>query len=97
MKKFAATIFTMAALFAQAQDRVEVRQQNQKQRIKQGVKSGELNAQETKVLVKQERKINRIEKRAEADGQVTRAEAVRIENAQDRASRNIARKKHNNR
>ena len=36
-------------------------------------------------------------KMAKADGVVTRKEARRIERKQDRASRNIARKKHNNR
>lgn len=71
------------------------RQGRQRARIHQGVKSGELTKGEAHRLRKQQRHINRMENRAEADGNVTAVEKMRIEKAQDRASKNIYRKKHN--
>ena len=73
------------------------RQNRQGARIQQGVKSGELTQGEASRLRQQQRRINRVENRAEADGTVTGAEKARLENMQDRASRNIYRKKHNDR
>jgi hypothetical protein len=74
--------------------RADQRQQNQTQRIRQGVVSGELTARETKRLVKGQRHVNRLERGAKADGDVTAAERLRIEKAQDRQSRRIYRQKH---
>jgi hypothetical protein len=74
--------------------RADQRQQNQAQRIRQGVASGELTARETKRLVKGQRHVNRLERGAKADGDVTAAERLRIEKAQDRQSRRIYRQKH---
>lgn len=75
--------------------RVANRQVRQTHRIGQGVASGELTAGETRRLAKQQRNIQRTKKRAWSDGTLTRKERVRIEAKQDRASRNIYRKKHN--
>lgn len=80
--------------FAGRHDR---RQGRQSARIRQGVKSGELTKGEAHRLRKQQRKIGRVENRAEADGVVTAGEKARLENMQDRASQNIYRKKHNDR
>ncbi len=71
------------------------RQARQHARIHEGVKSGELTTGEAMKLRKQQRHIRRMENRAEADGTVTNREKYRIEKAQDRASKNIYRKKHN--
>lgn len=75
-------------------NRVDNRQDRQADRIRQGVASGELTRHETRSLVHQQRHINRLERRTEADGTVTRREALRMEAAQDRASARIAHQKH---
>jgi len=81
--------------FAQADTPVvDQRQANQEKRIDQGIASGQLNEHEANRLNKQQGHINRMEDRAKADGTVTKGERARIDNAQDRASRHIAREKH---
>ena len=75
-------------------NRVDNRQERQETRIEQGVASGELTRHETARLAQQQRHINRLERRTEADGQVTGREALRVEAAQDRASQRIYRAKH---
>ena len=88
--------FCLLPTFAHAA-RADKRQNNQRQRIQQGVKSGELTKGEATRLRKQQRNIHRMENKAESDGTVTAKEKARIEKAQDRASKNIYRKKHNDR
>lgn len=77
--------------------RVDHRQARQSHRISQGVASGQITPVEQARLAQQQRHIHRLEGRIEADGQVTGKEAVRIENAQDRASHKIRRTRHNRR
>lgn len=74
---------------------VERRQENQQERIGQGVASGQLTPGETIRLEKEQAGIERAEKRAEADGVVTPKERARLNRKQNRASRDIYRKKHN--
>ncbi|MDP3091611.1 MAG: hypothetical protein Q8N04_13100 [Nitrospira sp.] len=81
--------------FAQAETPViDQRQANQEKRIDQGITSGQLNEREANRLNKQQEHINKIEDKAKADGVVTKGERARIDRAQDRASRHIAREKH---
>lgn len=90
--------FLMAALNAQAgTPRVDQRQASQQQRIEQGVATGSLTAPETLRLEKEQARIQKMETRAQADGVVTGKERARLEAAQDAASRDIHRKKHNGR
>ncbi len=94
-------ILTIAGLLcfgiaaAQETPRADARQAIQKERIKDGVKSGELTALETRRLAKEQRRIKRLERRSKVDGNVSPTEKLRLEKAQDRASRKIARKKNN--
>lgn len=74
--------------------RRDARQVVQRARIHEGVVSGELTAAERRRLNAGHRHVRRLERRAEADGQVTVNEKVRIEKAQDRQSRRIYRQKH---
>jgi len=93
MKKFiilGAFILTAGLLSAQTQA-------NQNKRIKQGVQSGELTKKETKQLRRQQRDIRRTKKAAKADGKVTKKEKAIINSKQKAASRNIRRKKNNER
>lgn len=81
--------------FAQAETPViDQRQANQEKRIDQGIASSQLNQREVNRLEREQNRINRLEDRAKADGAVTNRERARIDHAQDRASRGIAREKH---
>ncbi|MBL7473428.1 hypothetical protein [Robertkochia sediminum] len=83
--------------FAQSTPKVDQRQKIQKARTIEGVKSGELTKAEAKSVVAGQKKVNRMEARAKSDGKVTRRERKRLQQAQNRSSRNIARKKNNER
>lgn len=94
----AAALFAISVLIVTTDslaDRADRRQHRQGARIRQGVKSGEITRGEAKHLRKQQRRIRRVEKRAESDGTVTDQEQQRLENMQDRASKTIFRAKHN--
>jgi hypothetical protein len=78
-----------------ATPRVTKRQMKQQERIHQGVKTGELTPGEAARLEAQQKKIRRDKRKAKADGVVTPAERQKIAREQNRASRNIYRKKHN--
>ena len=75
--------------------RIGDRQVNQHKRIARGVVSGELTRGEARVLVKEQRKIQRTKVRAWSDGRLTPRERVKIERRQDNASRRIYGLKHN--
>lgn len=94
----AALLVSSAALTnvaaAEATPRVDQRQHNQAQRIRQGVASGELTRAETRRLVNGQQHVRRVERRVKADGDVTARERVRLDHAQDVQSRRIYRQKH---
>jgi uncharacterized protein YdeI (BOF family) len=83
-----------------AQDRnpnngVNERQQNQRDRIRQGVQSGELTGVEAARLRRQEAQIRLNEARArQSGGEFTPQERARIQRQLDRESRRIYRQKH---
>ena len=90
----------VSALFgsAYAQDKtpvVDQREKNQQARIEQGTKSGELTKGEAARLEAQQGKIQVDEAKAKSDGVVTAKERAKLKREQNRASRNIHRKKHN--
>lgn len=74
---------------------VTAQAQNEKSRIKHGVKNGELTKNETIKLVKQQKEIKQEVKVAKTDGIVTNAERKDIRQDKRKASRNIYVKKHN--
>ncbi len=94
---FALTVAFNSQTQAQSTPKVKKRQVNQKKRIRNGVKSGELSKKEATKLRKQQRNIKKTKRAAKADGKVTRKERKQIQRKQNRASKNIKRKKHNNR
>ena len=73
---------------------INQRQENQQQRIANGVKSGELTAKETEHLEAREAKIQSDKKMAKADGKVTRQERAKLRREENRTSRAIYRQKH---
>jgi opacity protein-like surface antigen len=89
------TLVMTGVAFAETETPVaDQRQVNQEQRIDQGVESGQLNEREASRLNKQQEHINKMENRAKSDGVMTQRERARIGKAQHRASRHIAREKH---
>jgi len=102
MKKQIFTIISVlfmgvATIIAQKTPSINLRQENQKNRINQGFVSGELTKKEAANLKEDKIRIKRMESNAKADGIVSGKERARIHNAQDNASKEIARKKHNDR
>ncbi len=75
---------------------VDKREQNQQQRIAQGVKSGQLTASETIQLAKGQKQLRQMERRAKADGIVTKKERARLHNKANKESAKIRHNKHNN-
>jgi len=91
----AMTLLITGMAYAEAETPViDQRQANQEKRIDQGIASGQLNEREANRLNKQQGHINKMEDKAKSDGVVTKREQARIHHAQDRASRHIAREKH---
>jgi hypothetical protein len=97
-----ATVLAAAILFGaifSTADAQTVRQKgkNERHRIAQGVKSGELTKAEAKNLAKGQKEIHQDVKEAKADGVVTKEERKEIKQDQRQESRKIYRKKHNKR
>lgn len=93
-----ATLLIGTAAYAGTNDPVvQKREQNQEKRIDQGVKSGELTPRETGRLEAQQAKIKQDEERMKSDGKLTKKERRKLKREQDRASKNIYQKKHNER
>jgi hypothetical protein len=74
--------------------RFDARQHNQRARIVNGVKSGELTMRETRRLAGGQVHLNRVERRAEADGVVTGRERAHLQHEENQQSRRIYRQKH---
>jgi hypothetical protein len=105
MKKFSAVVLTLAGVFAavsasQADAQrtrdpgVNQRQHNQRERIQQGVKSGELTRRETGRLAEEQRDVRQLERGYKSDGTLTDAERRDLQHEQNQASRDIYRQKH---
>jgi hypothetical protein len=76
--------------------RDQLRQRRQKARIAEGVQSGELTPNEARKLRRGQKRIDRAQERATADGVVTDKEKAKLERMEDRQSRKIYKEKHDN-
>src|SRR5689334_5330558 len=102
MKTISAALLTLAGVFAVVSasqagtrdPRVNQRQHNQRERIQQGVKSGELTRRETGRLVEEQRDVRQLERAYKSDGTLTGAERRDLQHEQNQASRDIYRQKH---
>jgi hypothetical protein len=97
MKKAIAAILTTALLAlapVYGQGALKERQENQKDRIKAGVNDGSLNKAEAARMKQDQREIKQDIRQAHADGVVTGKEAAQITREQNKASRRIAKQKH---
>lgn len=86
-----------AAAHAAPPARDQVREGRQEARIGEGLATGELTVGEAVHLQREQARIDRLQRRARADGHVGVVEKARIEAAQDRASHDIYTLKHNRR
>ena len=95
------TKFLMAAVFAlalgvsSADAQIRHRAQTQHQRIRQGVKSGELTKGETKHLATEQKDLHQDIKLAKSDGKVTAGERKIITKEENKDSKDIYKDKHN--
>jgi len=94
----AGLLLATSALTAQADGtrdpRVNARQHHQHDRIRQGVRSGELTRHETRRLAEEQRDVRQLERAYKSDGTLTRAERRDLNHEQNQASRDIYRQKH---
>lgn len=91
----AALVLAVSIAYAQADTpSIDQREANQEQRIDRGIVSGQLTGREANRLNNQQEHINKMEDKAKSDGVVTKKERKKLHGAQDRASRKIARQKH---
>ena len=74
--------------------RYDTRQHNQRERIVNGVQNGELTMRETRRLAAGQVHLNRVERRAKADGVVTSRARVHMQHEENQQSRRIYRQKH---
>ena len=74
--------------------RIDQREHRQQRRIRQGVRSGELNRREARRLERQQRVTRKEERAAKADGTVTKRERRHLRRRENRTSRHIYRQKH---
>jgi hypothetical protein len=96
MKWFAtaALVAAMVPVFALAQG-INERERNQQQRIRQGVRSGELTRREALRLEREQAQIRFAEARARrSGGEFTLRERARIQRELNQSSRHIRRQKH---
>ena len=96
-KFLAAIAIVMAISISSTQAQEVKRAHNQHNRIKQGVRSGELTKAEATNLRNGQKEIRQDVKEAKADGTVTKGERKEIRKDQNQESRKIFRKKHNKR
>jgi polyhydroxyalkanoate synthesis regulator phasin len=73
---------------------VNARQHNQRGRIQQGVRSGELTRHETRQLVGEQRHVRQLERAYKSDGTLSGTERLDLRHEQNQASRNIRQQKH---
>ena len=97
MKKsvvFAALAVLVSGSVLAGTPRYDARQQHQQERIVNGVQNGELTARETRRLAAGQVHLNRVERRAKADGVVTGRERAHMQHEANQQSRRIHRQKH---
>ena len=97
MKKsvvFAALAVLVSGSVLAGSPRYDARQQHQRERIVNGMQNGELTARETRRLAAGQVHLNRVERRAKADGVVTGRERAHMQHEANQQSRRIHRQKH---
>ena len=92
---FVCLTFAVSDTSAHRRGNINQRQQNQRERIGNGVRSGELTARETARLAREQAHIYRMEARLRQSGdEFTRRERARVQHQLNQSSRHIYRQKH---
>ncbi|MFZ0131535.1 MAG: hypothetical protein WAK95_03260 [Desulfobacterales bacterium] len=91
----ATTLLFLSASVASAGDRFQQRQNNQNQRIYQGIRNGQITKREFAHLSHQQRNLERYRNFALRDGRLDRGERRSLNHFQDRAGRSIYNDRHN--
>ena len=94
MKTLIAAVCALVLALPAAAGPGEAREDQQQARIRDGVVDGELTRGEARGLRKDQRRVDGLQRKARKDGVVTRKEAKRVDRAQDHASRQIGKQKH---
>lgn len=100
MKRFiliiSVLLFAATSIFAQEAKtpKLDRKQKKQIHKIEKGIKSGDLTRFEAKKLKKQKHKLAKMEKRAKADGKVTKRERIRLNKEAKKLDRKIYKEKH---
>jgi len=89
-----ATLLSGAALAQTAAEKDQQRDVNQQQRIENGLQSGQLSTKEAGRLEREQQHVDRMEARDLKDGHMSAGEQLRLDKAQDAASADIYRQKH---
>ena len=87
MKNMKKGMIMMLALFATVS--ISAQQVNHSKKIKKGIVTGELTANETLTLKKQLNELKRVKRNARRDGVITRSEQLRINKLEAQLNRNI--------
>ena len=90
----AATFLGSAAFADTVAEKDQQRDVNQQQRIEQGLQSGQLSTKEAGRLEREQQHVDRMEARDLKDGHMSAGEQLRLDKAQDAASADIYRQKH---
>jgi hypothetical protein len=91
---FVATLLSGTAFAATPAEIDQQRDVNQQQRIENGLQSGQLNTREAGRLEREQQHVDRMEARDLKDGQISGGEQLRLDRAQNAASADIYRQKH---
>ncbi len=89
-----ATLLSGAAFADTAAEKDQQRDVNQQQRIEQGLQSGQLNTKEAGRLEREQQHVDRMEAHDLKDGHVSAAEQLRLDKAQNAASADVYKQKH---
>jgi hypothetical protein len=89
-----ATLLSGAAFADTAAEKDQQRDVNQQQRIEQGLQSGQLNTREAGRLEREQQHVDRMEAHDLKDGHMSAGEQLRLDKAQNAASADIYKQKH---
>ena len=90
----AAALLSSAAFADTAAEKDQQRDVNQQQRIEQGLQSGQLSTKEAGRLERDQQHVDRMEARDMKDGHMSAGEQLRLDKAQNAASADIYKQKH---
>jgi hypothetical protein len=90
----AATLLSSAAFADTPAEKDQQRDVNQQQRIEQGLQSGQLSTKEAGRLEREQQHVDRMQARDMKDGHVSAGEQLRLDKAQNAASADIYKQKH---